>query len=78
MRPVETSTRSRTPMIIPAAAASPGRRPPVRMTAITVRFSASGPAKDSLILGSPRALAHVQTFGALVDDVIRDIGAGAS
>ena len=31
-----------------------------------------------LIVGSPCTLAHVQTFGALVDDLIRDIGAGAS
>jgi hypothetical protein len=30
-----------------------------------------------LIVGSPWALAHVPTFGALADDFIRDIGAGA-
>jgi hypothetical protein len=30
------------------------------------------------ILGSPCTLPHVPTFGALIDDVIRDIGAGAS
>ena len=32
--------------------------------------------KGGLILGAPYALAHVQTFGDLVDIVIRDIGAG--
>jgi hypothetical protein len=41
-------------------------------------FGVSGPAKGSLISGSPNVLAHVQTFGALLRDVIRDIGAGAS
>jgi hypothetical protein len=31
-----------------------------------------------VIVGSPCMLAHVQAFGALVDDFIRDINAGAS
>ena len=37
----------------------------------------SGRAMSSLIVGSAGALAHVQTFCALVDDFICDIGAGA-
>ena len=34
-------------------------------------------ATDKSIFGAANALAHVPTFGALVEDVIRDIGAGA-
>ena len=52
-------------------------RGPSVWTRLATRLQREPSSEGSLIVGRPRVLAHVQTFGALVDNFICDIGAAS-